>query len=641
MPIAKRYNRNPLLIPLKNHSWEAQEVFNGCPVKENDKIHFFYRAQSAPRDNHGVQMSVSSIGYAISKNNGDFSNRIQLIKPSEDWDKYGCEDPRATKINGKYYIFYTALSRYPFEADGIKIGVAISKDLKKFERHQVTTFNSKAMAMFPEKINGKYAVIFSADTDRPPTKICIAYFNEEKEMWSKRYWNSWYKKIEKHIVDFNKKPEDHIEIGAAPIRVPEGWLLIYSHVRNYFSGHPEFEIRAVMLDAKNPQKIIGRSDSALLVPEAPYEIYGRVPKVVFPSGAYIQNEELHLYYGGADTVCCAAKFNLQDVIYEVMSTPETRFSLKRYKKNPIVKPNPKNYWEAKATFNAAAIYEGGRFHILYRAMSNDNTSFIGYASSLNGLDIDIKSDEPIYFPREDFEQKHYPNGNSGCEDPRIVKIGSRIYMFYTAFDGVKNPRVAITSISKEDFLNHRWNWEKPKLISPEHLVNKNACVFPKKFNGQYIILHRLNNGIDLHYHEDLETLDQAELEEETGWIQPRPGKWDSRKIGIAGAPFKTKYGWILLYHGISDVDGHYRLGALLLDLKNPEEILARTENPILEPITEYESVGQVPHVVFSCGVVLHNETIYVYYGGGDTTLNVATVSLKDLIKQLMQSCYFC
>jgi predicted GH43/DUF377 family glycosyl hydrolase len=214
-------------------------------------------------------------------------------------------------------------------------------------------------------------------------------------------------------------------------------------------------------------------------------------------------------------------------------------------------------------------------------------------------------------------------------------------MFYTAFDGVKNPRVAITSISKEDFLNHRWNWEKPKLISPEHLVNKNACVFPKKFNGQYIILHRLNNGIDLHYHEDLETLDQAELEEETGWIQPRPGKWDSRKIGIAGAPFKTKYGWILLYHGISDVDGHYRLGALLLDLKNPEEILARTENPILEPITEYESVGQVPHVVFSCGVVLHNETIYVYYGGGDTTLNVATVSLKDLIKQLMQSCYFC
>jgi len=70
----------------------------------------------------------------------------------DDWDKYGCEDPRVTKMDGKYYIFYTALSRYPFTADGIKVGVAVTRDFKTVEKHQVTTFNSKAMAMFPSAL---------------------------------------------------------------------------------------------------------------------------------------------------------------------------------------------------------------------------------------------------------------------------------------------------------------------------------------------------------------------------------------------------------------------------------------------------------------------------------------------------------
>jgi len=79
-------------------------------------------------------------------------------------------------------------------------------------------------------------------------------------------------------------------MGAAPIRVKEGWLLVYSYIRNYFRGNPTFEIRAVLLDAKNPTKIIGRTKNALLVPEESYEIYGKVPKIVFPSGAYIDGE---------------------------------------------------------------------------------------------------------------------------------------------------------------------------------------------------------------------------------------------------------------------------------------------------------------------------------------------------------------
>jgi|WetSurMetagenome_2_1015567.scaffolds.fasta_scaffold51844_2 beta-1,2-mannobiose phosphorylase / 1,2-beta-oligomannan phosphorylase len=640
MSIAKRYTNNPILLPLKHHAWEAEEVFNGCPVKDGGKIHLFYRAMSNRRNVSGAELSLSSIGHTVGVFGKSFHDRRQFIKPGDDWDKYGCEDPRVTKMNGKYFIFYTALSRFPFTADGIKVGLGITSDFKTVEKHQVTTFNSKAMALFPEKINGKYVAILTADTDRPPSKIALAFFNEEKEIWSKRYWNEWYKNVDKYKINFNQPDSDHIEMGAAPLRIKEGWLLIYSHIRNYFRGNPTFEIRAVLLDAKNPTKIIGRTESALLVPEEPYEIYGKVPKIVFPSGAYIDGENLHVYYGAADTVCCGARFLLRDVVKDLLTTPENRFSLERCEKNPIIKPNLEHSWEAKATFNAGAIYEGGKFHLLYRAMSNDNTSVIGYASSRDGFNIDERLDEPVYVPREDFERKGVPDGNSGCEDPRLIKFGNRIYMLYTAFNGLMPPAVAITSISREDFLARRWNWEKPKLISPAGKDNKDAVLFPEKIKGKYYAIHRLNNGIDISSFADLK-FEKEKLSEETGWIEPRPGKWDNRRVGINGVPIKTKYGWLALYHGIADETGTYRFGALLLDLENPEEILARTENYFFEPLKNYEKVGQVPKAVFSCGSVLRDDTIFIYYGGADTTLNVATVSLKKLLTELLSNCYGC
>jgi len=640
MAIAKRYLNNPILLPVKHHSWEAEEVFNGCPVKDNKIIHLLYRAISNRRNNFGVEMNVSSIGYAVGSWQKPFILRRQLIKPGDDWDKYGCEDPRVTKMDGKYYIFYTALSRYPFTADGIKVGVGVTRDFKTVEKHQVTTFNSKAMAMFPERINGQYAAILTANTDQPPSKIALAFFDEEKEIWSKRYWNDWYKNVDKYKINFNQPSSDHIEMGAAPIRVKEGWLLIYSYIRNYFRGNPTFEIRAVLLDAKNPTKIIGRTKNALLVPEEPYEIYGKVPKIVFPSGAYIDGDNLHVYYGAADTVCCGARFLLKDVIKDLLTTPENEFSLQRYAKNPIIKPNPKHPWEAKATFNAGAIYEGGKFNILYRAMSDDNTSVIGYASSRDGLTIDERLAEPIYVPREDFERKGVPGGNSGCEDPRLVRFGNRIYMLYTAFNGLTSPGVAITSISREDFLTKNWNWEKPELISEPGKDNKDAAFFPEKINGKYYVLHRLNDGIDIHAQDDLKFV-KNELSEETGWVEPRPGKWDDRKVGINGSPIKTKYGWLALYHGVSSEDSTYRFGALLLDLNNPEEILARTENYIFEPLKDYEKNGQVSNAVFSCGAILKDDMLFIYYGGGDTTLNVATIPLKSLLNEVISCCYGC
>ena len=102
------------------------------------------------------------------------------------------EDPRITYFNGKFYIFYTALSTFPFSAYGIKTAVAITKDFKTFDKHPVSTFNAKAMALFPDLVKGKMGALITMNTDLPPAKIAVAYFDREEDMWSPYYWDELY-----------------------------------------------------------------------------------------------------------------------------------------------------------------------------------------------------------------------------------------------------------------------------------------------------------------------------------------------------------------------------------------------------------------------------------------------------------------
>jgi predicted GH43/DUF377 family glycosyl hydrolase len=381
---------------------------------------------------------------------------------------------------------------------------------------------------------------------------------------------------------------------------------------------------------------LGKTDTPLLLPEKEYEIYGQVPNIVFPSGAFQVGKELHLYYGGADTVCCATRYKMQDIIKDAKSTTKSNFSLKRYKKNPIITPNTEHEWEAKATFNPGVIYLGGKFHLLYRAVSDSDVSVFGYACSRDGYTIEEREKEPVYTPREDFE-KNNKGRSYGCEDARLVKVKDRIYMFYTAYNNIDLPRVAVTSIKEKDFLNRKWNWEIPIPASPQGRSNKDAVIFPERIKGKYVALHRLNNkSIDIQYLPGLD-FKKYQFSEENNWIMPRKGMWDSEKVGINGAPIKTKEGWLLLYHGISQEDKYYRLGALLTKLDKPEEVIARTRDPIFEPETIYEKEGDVPNVVFTCGHELVDNTLFVYYGGGDKVIGVATANINKLLKEIKRS----
>jgi predicted GH43/DUF377 family glycosyl hydrolase len=207
---------------------------------------------------------------------------------------------------------------------------------------------------------------------------------------------------------------------------------------------------------------------------------------------------------------------------------------------------------------------------------------------------------------------------------------------YTAYDGVNPPRVAMTSIAISDFLNKDWKWDLPQLISHAGVDDKDACIVKGKTQGTYLIFHRLDGNIWL---DVTKTKDFDEEHCIGGKIlaHPREDKWDNVKIGISGPPLATEKGWLLLYHGISDPEHAYKVGAMLLDYDDPYKILARTENPIFEPETDYEKIGIVPNVVFPCGAIIKDETLFVYYGGADFVTGVATMPMKSLMNLLLNS----
>ena len=227
-------------------------------------------------------------------------------------------------------------------------------------------------------------------------------------------------------------------------------------------------------------KIIARTES-ILVPEEIYEQYGLVPDIVFPTSATIgDNGRLDIWYGAADTVCAKASMKLHDLMRALDPERPARTFI-RAKENPILTPRGEGF-ESHNVFNPAAINLNGSIYILFRAMDKANTSTIGLAISKDGVTIDERLSEPIYVPRESFETKRGNlAGNSGCEDPRIVRIGDTLHMTYTAYDGVHAPAGAVSSISVDDFLARRFEkWSTPLLLTPDGVDDKDLCAPARK-----------------------------------------------------------------------------------------------------------------------------------------------------------------
>lgn len=640
MYIVKRSECNPIVAPASSRPWEAKGAFNGCPVMKGKEIHLLYRAIGNP-DALMTPAGISTIGSALSTDSEHFPSRRQLIAPEAEWEKYGCEDPRVTRFEGQYVIFYTALGGMPFGAHNIKVAVALSKDIETISaRHLVTPFNAKAMALFPERIGGKVTAILTAHTDEPPAHIALAQADTLEDYWDQTFWEKWHSRLEDHIIHLRRYNHDHVEVGAPPIKTKDGWLILYSYIQNYFGGGERvFGIEAALLDLRNPNNVIGRTNGPMLVPEEMYERYGAVPNIVFPTGALLQKDgRLDIYYGASDTVCAKASLYLPDLLDAMIPARRSELAI-RAKENPILTPDPTHPWESKAVFNAAAIDIEGTVHILYRALSDRNVSTLGHARTKNGIKITRRDSDPVYIPREEFELQRGGGMNSGCEDPRLSRIGNTIYLSYTAFNGRDPWSAALSSIALKDFVAGRWNkWEKPQLVTPGGVKDKDFCLLPEKVGGQYMLIHRLDatGEICADFFEELD-FSERRINRCIEIMGPRPGMWDGTRIGVGGPPIKTAAGWLLLYHGVSH-RGTYRMGAALLDLKNPALVLARSIDPIFEPVEAYEMEGLIPRVVFSCGAVVRKDTVYLYYGAADMVTGVAKLSLKRLLKMLSPSC---
>jgi len=320
-------------------------------------------------------------------------------------------------------------------------------------------------------------------------------------------------------------------------------------------------------------------------------------------------------------------------------------------KNPILKPGT-NPWTAEAVMNPAATVLGGRTHLVYRAIGVDGVSRLGYASSPDGIAFDKRLPYPVYVAQKPrnlpghakrYSPVLYPSGGSwgGCEDPRMVVIDGRVYITFNMFDGWDYIRVAVISIAEEDFLSGQfWKWDGPHIISEPHQIHKNWVLFPEKIRGKYAILHSVAPNVEIAYRDAIEDIGTDEPYV-TSWVgsrsdlAPREDAWDSLVRGAGPPPIKTKRGWLLLYHAIDEHDpGRYKLGAMLLDLNDPTRVIYRSAVPILSPNEPYENHGK-PGIVYACGAVARRGILYVYYGGADKVVCVATAPLEAFLAALI------
>lgn len=296
----------------------------------------------------------------------------------------------------------------------------------------------------------------------------------------------------------------------------------------------------------------------------------------------------------------------------------------RHSHNPILLPDPASAWECYNVFNPGVLYHDGLFHMYYRAQGLDWISRIGYAVSPDGLTWN-RMRKPLLSPSDATDDR-------GVEDPRLVQIDGIFYMTYTAygsqFRGRGQPTHSgggiLPMVARSTNL---LTWESlGPIVCGED--NKDHVLFPRKIGGRFVALHRRYPNVWLAYSDDLRTWQEDDMTEVYG---PRPtNTWDATSVGSNGPPIETPYGWLCINHAY-DVDHVYRMGVALLDLEDPSKVIRRPSGPIFWPEQLWELRGDVPNVVFSCANPVCDGEVYLFYGGADHVIGLATCSLDDLV----------
>lgn len=310
-----REHGNPLLVP-SGQAWESGGVMNPAAVEAGGRVHLFYRAVGDD--------GVSRLGYASSGNGASFDERLPypvfaLGSGDAETRRFaehsglsksggslaGVEDPRAVVIGDRVYMTFSAFAGW----DSLRIGVssiAVSDLLAKRWKWTPPAYISpvgqvhKNWVLFPEKINGKFAVLHSLHSGSRD-RVLIDYLDSLDE-------NASIESPYNPVKDESVWDSTLRGAGPPPIKTKDGWLLLY-HATDAREPN-RYKLGALLLDLNDPSKVTARSPFPVLAPDAVYENQGAKAGVIYATGATVHDDTLTVYYGGADSVVCAANTSL-------------------------------------------------------------------------------------------------------------------------------------------------------------------------------------------------------------------------------------------------------------------------------------------------------------------------------------------
>ena len=335
------------------------------------------------------------------------------------------------------------------------------------------------------------------------------------------------------------------------------------------------------------------------------------------------------------------------------------------KKEGIILRKTELAFESEGVLNPAVIQDNGKIHLFYRAVAKNNFSSIGYCILSDYKTIETRLSNPVLIPEFDYE-KH------GVEDPRIVKIDHLFYLTYTSYDGMNALGTLalsedLTSWQKLGIIVPKIPYKKFKLLAESqgtlaekysrfnkpplaHKKNKeffvwdkNVIFFPRRIKGKLYFLHRIRPDIQITSVENIEDLTPDFWKEyflhfkDHILLSPQY-KHEVSYIGGGCPPIETEYGWLLIYHSVHDtIEGYvYSVCAALLDPDNPEKEISRLPYPLFKPEEQWEQKGEVNNVCFPTGAIVEGDTLYIYYGAADKRIAVASLNIRELLKELLR-----
>jgi predicted GH43/DUF377 family glycosyl hydrolase len=217
--------------------------------------------------------------------------------------------------------------------------------------------------------------------------------------------------------------------------------------------------------------------------------------------------------------------------------------------------------------------------------------------------------------------------NRGIEDMRFVRFieddGTVIY--YSTYTAYSEQGILPKFISTQDFRHF-----KVKPVNGKYVRNKGVALFPRRINGRYAMLGRIDGHSNYVMLSDSINTWSTDVKKIQGPEYP----WEFVQVGNCGSPLETDKGWLVITHGVGPVR-RYCLGAILLDRDDPTKVIARLERPLMMP-NEEEREGYVPNVIYSCGAIINNGELIIPYSMSDYASSFAVVALDELFDKMLK-----